>query len=54
MQKYFQGVFHLPYVELKHQSSNITKLVQTIFNTWLGYFEYVDYLPCRITLIVLN
>ena len=33
---------------------NITKLVQMIFNTWLEYFEYIGYLSCSITLIILN
>ena len=33
---------------------NMTKLVQMIFNTCYGYFEYVSYLPRGITLIVLN
>ena len=33
---------------------NITKLVQMIFNAWLGYFKYVGYLPGGITLTVLN
>ena len=28
---------------------HITKLVQMIFNTWFGFFEYVGYLPCGIT-----
>ena len=29
---------------------NITKLGQMIFNAWLGYFEYVSYLPRGITI----
>ena len=33
---------------------NIIKLVQMIFNTWLEYFEYIGYLSCGITLIILN
>ena len=33
---------------------NITNLVQMIFNAWFAYFEYASYLPCGITLIVLN
>ena len=33
---------------------HITKLVQMIFSTWFGYFEYVGYLLHVITLIVLS
>ena len=33
---------------------HITKMVQMIFNTWFGYFEYVGYLPRGIKLTVLN
>ena len=33
---------------------DITKLVQMIFSTWFGYFEYVGSLPRGVTLIVLN
>ena len=36
------------------KAMNITKLVQMIFNAWVGYFEYVGYLPRGIMLIVLN
>ena len=33
---------------------NITKLVQIIFSTWFGHFEYVGYLPHGIPFIVLS
>ena len=33
---------------------NIAKLVQMIFSAWFGYFDYVGYLPCGITLIAPN
>ena len=32
---------------------SITKLVQMIFHTWFGYFDYVRYLPCGVTLCLL-
>ena len=33
---------------------NIIKQVQMIFNTWFGYFEYIDYLPRGILLMALS
>ena len=33
---------------------NITRLVLMIFKAWFGYFKYVGYLLCGITLIALN
>ena len=33
---------------------NITKLVQMIFSTWFGYFEYVGSLPYGITSFFLD
>ena len=38
--------FSISYVRILHiKALNITKLVQMIFSTWFGYFEYVGYLP---------
>ena len=55
MWKYGQeGFFLLTYVEPNIKAIHITRLVQIIFNTWFGYFEYVSSLPCGITLTVLN
>ena len=52
-EKYGQEVFfRLTYVEPK--VVNITKLVQMIFSACFGHFEYVGYLLCDITLVVLN
>ena len=36
------------------KSIYIIKLVQMIFSTWFGYFEYVGYLPCGMMLISIN
>ena len=33
---------------------NLAKLVQIIFNTWVGYSGYVGYLLCGKILIILN
>jgi len=54
MQKYSQAGFFFslmwnPNVKV----INITKVVQMIFIVWFGYSEYVGYLPCGITLVVL-
>ena len=39
---------------LNIKAVNVAKLVQTIFITWFGYFEYVGYVLYGITLIILN
>ena len=55
MRQYCQeGFFRLTMWNPNIKVINITKLVQMIFHTWFGYFEYVSYLLCDITLIVLN
>ena len=36
------------------KATNITNLVQVIFNAWFGYFLYLDYLQHHITLIILK
>ena len=54
MQKYGQeGFFLLTYVEPKHQSDEHNQAGANDFQC-SGYFDYVSYLPCGITLIVLN
>ena len=55
--KYSQeGFFHLTYVEPKHQNDEHNQAGANDFQRliWIGYFEYVSYLPNGITLIVLN
>ena len=47
-------IFCFTYIEPTHQSDEVNQPVQMIFSTWFGYFDYVSYLPCGITLIVPN
>ena len=54
MRKYGQGFFRLTYVEPKHQNDSHNQAGANDFSTWFGCFEYVGYLLCGITLVVLN
>ena len=42
------------FFSLNLSGTQISQLVQMIFNACLEHFEYVHYLPCGVSLIVLN
>ena len=55
MQKYSQESFFTSLMWNPNvKEINLAKLVQIIFNTWVGYFGYAGYLLCGKILIILN